>query len=97
MGVPVVTNTTQGLLQSRLELHLRLSEDHFTTLASTGGRDRGRDRDALRLRCHAEVPHLAIHNQYLKLPRRTQQPVPARGERSADTPTRVPSPSPASA
>lgn len=68
-GVPEVVNTSQGLLQARLELHLRLSEEHFVGT---------RDHDSLRLRCHAEVPHLFIHNQYLRLPRKTKQPIPAR-------------------
>ncbi|XP_034254981.1 uncharacterized protein LOC117653432 [Thrips palmi] len=68
-GIPEVLNTSQGLLQARLDLHLRLTEEHFAG---------SRDHDSLPLRCHAEVPHLFIHNQYLRLPRRTKQPIPAR-------------------
>ncbi|KAE8749771.1 hypothetical protein FOCC_FOCC003510 [Frankliniella occidentalis] len=50
-GVPEVRNTSTGLLETRLELRLRLADKHFN--AGTG-----RDRDGgemVVLRCHAET------------------------------------------
>ncbi|XP_052120854.1 uncharacterized protein LOC113218322 isoform X2 [Frankliniella occidentalis] len=73
-GVPEVRNTSTGLLETRLELRLRLADKHFN--AGTG-----RDRDGgemVVLRCHAEVPNLAVHNAYTRLSRRTKHPVPER-------------------